>query len=423
VKEDVMPDLSWCKRIGMALGFLAASMIGLAAGPRRGHSAEPAKSAAAEPNAYRGSRSCQRCHNITDPGGVQAENRGFVRMNEFATWRAKDKHSIAYDKLSSPRGLVMARKLGIDIGNRESGCLGCHSATPTESDELNKGGLFDPKEGVSCENCHGPSSNWAEPHSYKEFRSRSAADREKIGLIDLRSPTRQAGQCLSCHVGDAAEGKVVTHAMYAVGHPPLPSIEVATFVESIPRHWDLDADKPIQIRQQAGFVEGTKERTRLALVGAAVALQKSMRLVADEAKIKGEHPVPGLGWPDYARFDCWSCHHDLKRDGWRQTRGFEGPPGRAPLAEWPLALVELGIEELARGNPGAGDVLAELQDHRKAVRDEISAHPFGRRASLTNSAGGFATWSDALIQRLAAGKYDEGPPAASSEAPSHGPGI
>jgi len=404
-----MSQLSWWKRGGMALGLLAATLAGVAARPRPGHSAEP-EAAAQNPaavNSYRGSKSCARCHNIKDAASIEEATRGFVRMNEFATWREKDKHSIAYDKLSGPRGLEMARKLGVDIGRRESGCLGCHSATPSEFNDLNKGGLFDAKEGVSCENCHGPSSNWSEPHSYASFRPTGTSDREKIGLIDLRLPARQAGQCLSCHVGDSPEGKVVTHAMYAVGHPPLPSIEVATFVESIPRHWDLDADKPPKIRRQAGHVEGTREKTRLAIVGAAVALQMSMRLVADEAKAIGEPTVPGLGWPDYARFDCWSCHHDLKRDGWRQARVSDGPPGRAPLAEWPLALVELGIEELARANPGAKALGAELQGHRKAIRDEVNARPFGRRARLSRAAGEFAAWSDVLVKQLAAAPYDE----------------
>ena len=181
------------------------------------------------------------------------------------------------------------------------------------------------------------------------FRKTPPAERERIGLFDLRSPARQADQCLSCHIGNANEGKVVTHDMYAAGHPPLPSIEVATFSDLIPRHWWLLAEKKIREGPQGRRATrtGEQERTRLALVGAAVAPQD-----LDEApgrrdpRPTGTAAVPGLDWPDYARFDCWSCHHDLKRESWRQARGFTGSPGRPPISEWPLAMVELGIDRL-----------------------------------------------------------------------------
>ena len=161
------------------------------------------------------------------------------------------------------------------------------------------------------------------------------------------------------------------------------------------------------IENQAPYRAGNQEKTRLAVVGAAVALRTSMRLVADEALVSGEPPVPGLGWPDYARFDCWSCHHDLKRDGWRQARGFAGPPGRPPLAAWPMVVVELGIEELTRTNPGSGALLSELKGHRKAVQDVTNRSPFGRRDPLAKAAGEFAGWSDVLVKQLAAATFDE----------------
>ena len=356
---------------------------------------------------------------------------GFVRRNESSTWREKDKHSIAFEKLSEPRGREMARRLGVDATRAASGCLGCHSATPAgQNPQDTTGGFFDLKEGVSCENCHGSSSNWSTPHSLPGFRSMGTEERERIGLVDLRLPARQARNCLSCHVGSVAEGKVVTHAMYAAGHPPLPGIEVATFVEDLPRHWDFDADKLAaipglkglvksprdveavertgrEIEAQAGYRAGNKEKTRLAIVGAAVALGMSMRLVADEAATRGEAAVPGLGWPDYARFDCWSCHHDLKRDGWRQARQTEGPPGRPRLAEWPTVLVELGIEDLARTDPAAGALRAELKGHLKAIADETRARPFGRRDPIARAAGEFAAWAEVLVRQLAAASYDE----------------
>ncbi len=29
----------------------------------------------------------------------------------------------------------------------------------------------------------------------------------------------------------------MTHEMYAAGHPPLPSVELQTFCEEMPQHW------------------------------------------------------------------------------------------------------------------------------------------------------------------------------------------
>ena len=56
-------------------------------------------------------------------------------------------------------------------------------------------------------------------------------------MIDVRNPVRRAEQCFSCHIGNVEEGKLVTHAMYAAGHPPLPSIEIESFAKQMPRHW------------------------------------------------------------------------------------------------------------------------------------------------------------------------------------------
>ena len=62
-------------------------------------------------------------------------------------------------------------------------------------------------------------------------------------MTDLWDPVRRAETCASCHVGNHDEGKVVTHAMYAAGHPPLPGFETATFGDLEPRHWQYLSEK------------------------------------------------------------------------------------------------------------------------------------------------------------------------------------
>src|SRR5205814_2242281 len=83
-----------------------------------------------------------------------------------------------------------------------------------------------------------------------------------------------------------AEGKVVTHEMYAAGHPPLPGFELATFSESLPKHWRLMKDVPLmkkldaKVRKEVYHYEVSEmEQTRLVAVGALVSLRDAMRLL------------------------------------------------------------------------------------------------------------------------------------------------
>jgi hypothetical protein len=396
----------------MVLGAAVATLAALAGQSRPGESAEPVEPAQAPAGPvfqFAGSAVCSTCHAVTPEKPTPfAYSIGFIKLDEYTTWDKEDKHSNAYRRLNSDRGRRMASLLNIDVNKREAGCLGCHSASINEvTNRMNQGAQFNPSEGVSCENCHGPYSGWAGDHIQVPFRTKSHEEWAKVGFNDLRSADRQSEKCLSCHIGNAGEGKVVTHEMYAAGHPPLPSIEVATFANSIPRHWWLLAErKNAALKKQLGFQDGQLEQTKLALVGAAVALKTSMKLLADEAKAaKGS--APGQEWPDYARFDCWSCHHDLKRDSWRQARGYnDGPPGRVPVSEWPLALVELGIDHLAQKNPADGALRSDLDRFRKALHEQANVRPFGRKAAIGKAADDFANWADVLIQKLMASTFD-----------------
>ena len=62
-------------------------------------------------------------------------------------------------------------------------------------------------------------------------------------MTDLWDPVKRATKCASCHIGNPGEQKVVTHAMYAAGHPPLPGLETATFSDAMPRHWEYLREK------------------------------------------------------------------------------------------------------------------------------------------------------------------------------------
>ncbi len=361
--------------------------------------------AAAVPNAkFLGSNLCSNCHATTPEKTIFNKAVGHIKLNEFNYWKEKDKHSLAFDNLKGERGAAMAKRLGLDVTRPEAGCLGCHSASATE--KLSQGDAFKPSDGVSCENCHGAAEQWLTPHLDTSWRVKNAAQKAEFGMNDMGNPARQAAKCLSCHIGNSAEGKVVTHAMYSVGHPPLPSIEVAAFSDQLPRHWWLRSEKP-EFKDKLTPGDDL-ERSKLAIVSAAVALKTSLHLLAEESKIveSAANSAPGLVWPDYARFDCASCHHELERPSWRQERGYTSAPGRPPVARWPLFIALLGVEKLGNDDPAAKPLLEELKGAEKTLNDAIRARPFGRAEDVGEAASKYAAWSDDLTKRLDAAKYD-----------------
>jgi hypothetical protein len=402
--------MTWWKRALVVVAATLAATAGLSSGPHPVRSAEPpmpeGQAPAAKQFHYFGSFTCSNagCHGSA-PDYTKEQNKiykDFIHFDEYPRWMEQDKHRLAFDNLKEERGRKMESLLKKDVTDRATGCLGCHSASPDELSNRQQGDQFKPQEGVSCENCHGAYEGWDTAHRQVSFRELDAAKRLEKGNIDVRVPEIQANQCLSCHIGSEADGKVVTHEMYAAGHPPLPSIEVATFTEFIPRHWKLAAEKDPKYYSVLHYQKGQLEQTKLAMVGAAVALRTSMRLLADETT--SSKPIPGLGFPDFARYDCWSCHHDLKRDSWRQQRGYDyvPAPGRVPVAEWPVAIVELGIEFLNKP-----DLQAKLEDYRKAIRDQADTRPFGQKTKLASTADEFAKWADKeLVQALAGASYE-----------------
>src|SRR5262249_11781730 len=140
--------------------------------------------------------------------------------------------------------------------------------------------------------CHGAYKEWFVEHGVfaKAWREMSREDKEtKKGMFDLWNPVKRAEKCASCHIGNRAERKVLTHEIYAAGHPPLPSFEAATFSDQMPRHWQYLAEKKPEVQQLLHF-DGKLERTHLALVSAAVSLREAMKLVAEEAAECAQEP-------------------------------------------------------------------------------------------------------------------------------------
>jgi hypothetical protein len=372
---------------------------------------------------------------------IHRRNRStdFALLTEYTTWRTLDKHSQAYLALEGLRAREMAERLRVAMGREEplrmtdgeAGCLGCHALDPKKP-----GAQFSKLDGVSCDGCHGPSEGWMEKHSrdWNDWRRCKPQEKELWGMRDLRDPVKRAELCMSCHVGSVAEGKVITHAMYAAGHPPLPPFEVATFCANLPQHWrdlkdvpffqNLAANKDLsdkdrkQIAEWYDLVNAPVAQTRLTLVGGLVALRQTMRLVADRADLEAKKDL-NQRWPELlylptnpargpadvweeaamAHSDCCACHHELKSEGWRLERSPDlalpggrkvaWTHGRVPLRRWPTALVEPGIGRLTV--PG-GETASTLASGLAAVYKACNARPFGDPRVVGPAAASVSQW-------------------------------
>jgi Cytochrome c554 and c-prime len=350
----------------------------------------------------------------------------FVKLDEQYTWQVQDPHALAYVSLIGPRGKQMARILEVDVTKPEAGCLGCHTL------DVRKPGLAADKEklanallieGVGCGACHGPSSGWIVPHRVPAWRDKTAKEKEDLGLVNLRDPRVKAKVCLSCHIGDAGQGKVVTHQMFAAGHPPLPSINIANFETKQPPHWYATRDVPWlkegaddKQKQLYHYDQAEFARTKLALIGAAAAFRQSANLLRERATPTPDF-LPGRwpelvktskdwkttaaqqieeNWPELAmtHMDCAACHHDLQVPSWRQERGYQGAvPGRPTPPEWLMTLLPFAVKQ-------AKDDLASPRPLLRDFLMAVTVTPFGDTAAIRTSAPKLVSWSDGVLDKL-----------------------
>ncbi len=145
---------------------------------------------------YVGAQVCARCH------------EGQAAGNQYSHW-LRSAHSKAWASLATPEAKQMARLSGIpDDPQRAPICLGCH-ATAAEAEKWERDAGFRIEEGVQCEKCHGPGSEYMDE---AVMRDHTAA--VKAGL---RRFTRR--DCAVCHY--------VKGSHVAVHHKPQLDIEKA----------------------------------------------------------------------------------------------------------------------------------------------------------------------------------------------------
>jgi hypothetical protein len=354
-------------------------------------------------------RTCLPCHaNLPAQG-----NDLLVWQNESNVWANKDLHSKALATLDTPYGKRMGELLGYTKPvTQMKECLICHATDedPKKPFAEKTAADFYLKGGVSCQACHGVATEkWVLAHADPEWRKVTPAEKVKAGQTDLRDPVERARVCAGCHVGNASEGAVVTHEMYAAGHPPLPSFELATFSMQEPFHWMPASDvpyfktiKPADVTKLFHYTPGELEQTKLVAIGALISLSQYAHTlqVAAEAAQKAEAAGRGNAALDLTHFDCYACHHDLKRPSWRQKRGYPGTAGRPVMRGVATELVQAVTEQ---ADPKQ---LITFGGKMGELNLAFDARPFGDPAQVAKAAKGLADWCDEMAAKIRDGTYD-----------------
>ena len=397
-----------------------------------------------------GAGACQGCHNqpvkpdnpAYNPTYKQTQSFNFVRLEENNVWDEHDLHKQALWNLVTDASVKdypgtkanpIANRMEANLGREKKGyktstdarCLACHTSSKhpitKKSLELPIEETFEFNEGVGCEMCHGHASKYrvehaldvgvkgkpapGEPTRDVPWRTKEPGKKfDDFGLVNLRDPAVAAAKCASCHVGNKEEGRFVTHEMYAAGHPPLPPLDLMAYSREQPRHWGApsqmpylvafakkDAKKAYDLFHYKGAVESEVARR---LVESTIGTVKATAALMDQlAKVPGAKD-DGL---DFAAFDCYSCHHDLKFPSDRQARGYEGPPGRPQFrtAHFDLASVLVGDDTLAK----------QLDEARRALAFSFGNRTYGNPDGISAAMVKVNDWCKVAEAKVAAAEF------------------
>ena len=152
---------------------------------------------------YVGARACGACH----------AGRGMG--NQYALW-LHSKHSRAYAALARPESKQIVELSGLRQAPQEAAiCLGCH-ATAYNAEAWQKDDAFRTEDGVQCEACHGPGSEYM---SEAVMRDPQAAMKAGLRMPDERF-------CMGCHIEKGSHVAVlkspkvdVKKALAQIAHP------------------------------------------------------------------------------------------------------------------------------------------------------------------------------------------------------------
>ena len=213
-------------------------------------------------------------------------------------------HARAYASLAKPDAKKIARLSGIPQEPQEAAmCLGCH-ATAADVEHWGKDETFRIEDGVQCERCHGPGS---------EYMDESVmTDREAAMRAGLQMPTMH--DCMGCHQVKGSHVAVLKQpkldmkkAWKAIAHPApenwksgeeIEPPEPPTAEKSAPKHVGVMACAKCHKGPQMGY-QFSKWRMSKHADAYAVLGTPAASTIAKEMGVKGQ-PMTQLA--------CLKCH-------------------------------------------------------------------------------------------------------------------
>lgn len=292
-------------------------------------------------NKHLGVASCASsvCHGK----GKRADDEN-VWLNEYRIWSMEDRHSRAYQTLTSNLSKRIARNLGLENAQTAKICLDCHADNIARD---KRGPKFRINDGVGCESCHGGAQLWIESHTEDDA---THADNLAKGMYPTEDGVARAKLCLSCHYG--TKDKLTTHKIMGAGHPRL-SFELETFTANQPAHYAVDDDYRERKGEFSGFT--------MWLVGQLESTKSSLSLMQSYL-LDSKELVPELYF-----YDCHACHHPMSDMYWAPTSARVGmPPGVIRLNDATfLMLIETTRVLAAKNSEQLKSALIKL--HRASV--------------------------------------------------------
>lgn len=311
------------------------------------------------------------CHAGPRPGVLDKSSALGV---EYQLWLEEDPHANSWRTICGDESIAIMRRLGILQGDAIvdpqgfDNCLACHNTTRRFEEprwttgDATAADLF-LREGVGCSACHGPSEQWIATHYQRDWNAR---DKSSVGFVEADDLYVRARMCVSCHIGD--QDRDMNHDIIAAGHPTL-RFELATFHAQQPKHWR---------DPEAG--DKTRYEAQLWLAGQVAATDASLSLL--KARAERSHSIST--WPEFAAYNCASCHHRLALDNDRRSLTGDRQAS-AIFSEWNDAglrwLVEYRIE-----TEGTNEQDAHLITALDRVKARMEARPRPNAASVAEAA-------------------------------------
>ena len=270
--------------------------------------------AAAEPGGEGKHLGVATCASSLCHGSARPLTARSVSQNEYVTWSHFDPHARAYRVLREEQGAQIAKRLGLKSAADAPECLACHTDT---SPAANRGEKFQLSDGIGCETCHGGAEHWLQSHDDTPTVTHTA--NLDAGMRALERPQVRAQVCVSCHVGDSS--RFATHQMMAAGHPRL-AFELDTYTEL----WRTSGGRE-HFRRDADYFarKGQFEPVQTWLAGLTAVTRREAELVEQRLSMANG------GFPDFALFNCYSCHRSMRVAAWERSEDETTPPGSLRL--------------------------------------------------------------------------------------------